>query len=103
VLGKARALFDGRNVQNSVQVHAHAAEHIVLVSHRSEALHLELADQDIAQSILVFALVHANFHFFLVRMAGIEAFGAGDGQRAVAPQDRFVAMRMRNAAANLFS
>jgi hypothetical protein len=66
VLGQSGALFDGGDVQNSIQVQTLAAEHFVLLSYRSETLHLEVADQNIAQGILVLPLMHANVHFFLV-------------------------------------
>ena len=92
-------LLHGRDLQNAVQIEAHAAENLVGIFHRCQAFDTEIPNQDVLQRVFVVALIYVNIHRGLIGVAGRVHLGARQRQRRIAPDDGMVTVRIGNSAA----
>src|SRR5262249_30237471 len=72
----AGPFLDRGNVENAVGIQAHPAEYLVLVLGAGQAFDVEIAHENVVQSVFVFALKDLDIHASLSGIARVIALGA---------------------------
>src|SRR5439155_6152674 len=77
-------LLHRRDLENAVQIEAHAAEHLVRFRYRHQTLDAEVADQNVVEGVLVVPLIDLDIDLGLISIASGVALSALQRERCFA-------------------
>src|ERR1017187_3293479 len=92
-------LLHRRDLQNAVQIEAHAAKNLVGILDCGQAFDAKIPYQDVLQRVLIVALIYLDIHLGLIGVAGHVPLGARQRQRRIAPDNGLVTVRIGISAA----